>query len=266
MKTLYTSLLIVVSAFLLVACEKEDAEYAAMQDPSSGGGMNFEEIDQTVYTAMGTLVRIEQTGAILLEQDNGFSVYVTNPDMLTALGDFRTGDRFFYTYRLTTQKNNTLYIYIVEAHPVTVLTQQKDSSGDKPLFASGGEGSSVGGSLPGDSVQTSKPNANDPVSIVGRHIAGHYLNLQYQYRTQESGATPHRFTLTLQTEEPDANGWLTMDFCHDANGNRQEVVRIGYASIALPEIPGFSVGRLKGITFRFYSLEEKQETIRLELE
>lgn len=234
MKTFYICLLIAVSALVGSACQEGDGDYE-MMDPAPSQNFVSGTTNGEIKTGMGTIARIEATGAILMEQDNGTTAIVTNPALLTNLGAKQSGERYFYTYRITTL-DNTVYIELLEAYPVILLTLEDEVDDEK---------------------------ADAPVSIVGQNISGHYLNLQFQYRTQESGSNSHRFHLTSLQEQPDGDGHLPLEFRHDANGNRQEVVCIGYASLLLSELPGYREGTLKQLSIRYNDLEGKQGKVEL---
>lgn len=223
---------------LLALCACNEGEEYDLSDGypnlnTSNGSSNEEG---SLLASMATVLEVNDNGRIVLLQDNGLKVYVSNPSILTNNSADHVGDRLFYTYYIQNEKENCI-IYIVEMQKADVLSPETE--------------------VPAGS--------DDPISIVGANRALDYMNIQFQYQGNKSRPKGHTFHVVINNPTPYDGGYISLSLRHNANGDKAEETYIGYASVLLKELPNYSTATLKGVDIHYYSLDKEEKTVRLEL-
>ncbi len=198
------------------------------------------------YAALGTVVTPSLTaGEAAVESDDEGIVYVMNPDMLTLNDANKEGQRIFYNYVETDapsgkEKSKESFIEITDL--LKILTKPID-------FLEEGEEDVYG---------------HDGIDIIFYNLCKNYLTLQFQILAS-GGNISHRISLVSNGEVPDDNGFLPLEFRHNAEGDDQNVTMPGYVSFLLTDAPGFREETLAGFKITYESINHGQQILTLTL-
>lgn len=206
-----------------------------------------DNLENTYNAALATVITASEVpGAAVLEKDNGELAYVVNPDMLTRADVNKEGQRIFYRYIGADSPNGQTnskgpYISITEV-VMKILTKPID-------FLKEDEEDVYG---------------QDGIYIVSYSLSEKYLTLQFQIMASNKNIA-HRISLVAKEDAtPDAEGYLTVELRHNAEGDTPESISYpGYVSFLLTDAPGYKEGTLKGYKMKYRNLNQGEETVTI---
>lgn len=206
-----------------------------------------QDMGNTYNAALATVITASEVpGAAVLEKDNGELAYVVNPDMLTRADANKEGQRIFYRYVGSDSPNGQTnskgpYISITEV-VMKILTKPID-------FLREGEEDVYG---------------QDGIYIVSHSLSEKYLTLQFQIMASNKNIA-HRISLVAKEDAtPDAEGYLTIELRHNAEGDTPESISYpGYVSFLLTDAPGYKEGTLKGYKMKYRTINQGEETVTI---
>lgn len=115
--------------------------------------------------------------------------------------------------------------------------------------------------------ETADSIGNDRINVIESWIAGDYLNLQYQFYHSNSEKIKHMLNLVVN-ETPEApapvEGYVTLEFRHNAYDDEQRTLGWGVVSFRLDEIAGQLEGK-KGLKIIVNTLYDGKQTYTVEM-
>lgn len=198
-------------------------------------------------TALATVITASEVpGAAVLEKDNGELAYVVNPEMLTLADANKEGQRIFYRYVGAESPNGQAnskgpYINITEI-VMKILTKPIDFLREDEEDVYGQDG----------------------IYVASYSLGEKYLTLQFQVMASNKNIA-HRISLVAKEDAaPDAEGYLTVELRHNAEGDTPEsITSPGYVSFLLTDAPGYKEGTLKGYKMKYQSINQREETVTI---
>lgn len=189
------------------------------------------------FMELGTVISTSNDGTAepVVEGDIYGKSHITNRSVLKDAGVDTEGQRIMYRFVESKssiasdnddpkQAISIFYIYKVLTKPMDVL-----AAGEEDVYG------------------------NDPIRILGMYNSAKHLNIQYQIRIGDRD-TKHRISLVAPPDAiPDKDGYLTVEFRHNAEGDTASEQVWGYVSYTLESLPGYKEGQLKGLNIRYKS-------------
>ncbi|MGL4851106.1 MAG: hypothetical protein ACRC3Z_00405 [Phocaeicola sp.] len=197
------------------------------------------------FTELGT-VRVVASDANLavVEGDVYGKSTITNSNVLSHYEANSEGQRIMYTFSedqtsqsVTTDQVIRIYeLYRVLTKPMDVL-----NAGEEDVYG------------------------DDKVNIVSYYLSDEHLNIQFQLLAQDR-TIKHRISL-VDTEGAyvDEQGYLHLEFRHNAENDRPVQLNWGFVSYTLNSIPGYEEGVLKGFKISYQSIYDGEKSITLEI-
>lgn len=108
---------------------------------------------------------------------------------------------------------------------------------------------------------------DDRINITDMWIAGNYLNIQYQLYHGNNPDKKHMLNLVVNETSDgknDKEGYLTLEFRHNANDDGQHSLGTGLVSFKLDKITG-QLKDKRGLNIRVRSLYDEERYITLDL-
>ncbi len=196
-----------VSMMLFSSCVDNDEKYL--------------EVGLPISTTIGTL-NDAGDGRLYIDSDLGNTLYVKNSEMLSSTG-FEAGQRIYAEFPAP-MVNKTpfvgevelLYAYAVKVKDVVALTDaNREEIGD------------------------------DPIDVYSIWNSKNYLNVQFHFLT--NGPDPHYINLVTVDGSQNVNGYVYLEFRHNANGNKPLKDYLGIVSFDIseymedPAVKGFMI-------------------------
>lgn len=239
-QTIIAWILLVASALGLSSCSSQGYD-----DDLSNVYMNG---DVTYNVDLATVVIPGETpGQVMIESDDLGYMYVANPTVLTKHDANREGQRIFYSYRGTGSPlglyDSRTYVFIIDL--VKIRTKAIDVRSDSEADVYGTDG----------------------IGIIGHSLSKKYLTLQYQIKMSDNNVA-HRISLVVEDGAvPDEDGFLRMELCHDAAGDKPaEISQPEYVSFLLASAPGYVDGSLRGLNIKYLTLDGEETWLKLAFE
>lgn len=191
------------------------------------------------FIELGTVTSTSNDGTTepIVEGDIYGTSYITNKNVLKNSEADIEGQRIMYRFvesklNETTENSDAkkqsisiFELYKVLTKPMDVLTEgEEDVYGD------------------------------DPINIIGAYVSAKHLNIQFQMQNNDQ-EIKHRISLVGTPETaPDTDGYITVDFRHNAEGDMANNLSWGYVSYTLESLPGYKDGKLKGLNIKYNSI------------
>lgn len=190
------------------------------------------------FIELGTVVSTSNDGTTepVVDGDLYGESYITNKSVLKSAEADTEGQRIMYRFTESQfhqpaedgQKKQSIRIFEI----YKVLTKPMDvrTEGEEDVYG------------------------NDPINIIYAYNSPKHLNIQYQMLTY-SIDIKHRISLVGTPETtPDADGYIDVEFRHNADGDKTSNLVWGYVSYTLESLPGYKEGKLKGLNIRYNSI------------
>lgn len=200
-----------------------------------------------VNAALATVVvPSEVAGETMIESDNEGCAYVVNPSILTHHEANNKGQRIFYTYRSAESpvgSQNSRAPFIEINYLKKILTKHIDllKEGEEDIYG------------------------HDGINYLSYNMGKTHLTLQFQLLMTNGSNISHRISLVAKGDAmPDADGYLTVELRHNAEGDTQQhVSNAEYVSFPLSSAPGYKEGTLKGFKMKYNSIYYGEETVTI---
>lgn len=174
-----------------------------------------EEDDPVVfYTGMGTVVN--NNGVPAIDFDHAPVMLPADPQLLYACNAQHPGQRVITTFNYLGNDKDSRSILLRVVY--RVLT--------KPFF-------------PQPTAHQSDSLGHDGANLDAVWIAGEHLNVRFNIAGSFYNLAPHFISMICADPKPDAEGYVNLEFRHNANNDFPEVRKMGYVSFPLKQtVPG----------------------------
>lgn len=188
------------------------------------------------YTGMGTVVDANSLPAI--DFDNAPVLLPADPELLYACNAHHPGQRVITTFNYVGNEKDSRSILLRVVY--RVLT--------KPFF-------------PQPTAHQSDSLGHDGANLDAVWIAGGHLNLRFYIIGSFMNLAPHFINMICADSKPDAEGYVNLEFRHNANHDFPEVLKPGYVSFPLSSTSN-------GVKYRvsYKALDGTQRTLIVEPE
>ncbi|WP_455673289.1 NigD1/NigD2 family lipoprotein [Phocaeicola sp.] len=192
------------------------------------------------FIELGTVIATSNGGSTepIVEGDVYGKSYITNKNVLKDQEVDVEGQRILYRFIESKTNGTTDTNDDTKKQSISIFELYKVLT--KPMDILAEDGDDVYG--------------DDPINILGAYASAEHLNIQYQLLMGDPDIK-HRISLVGAPDTtPDAEGYITVDFRHNAEGDNGGVMRWAYVSYTLESLPGYKEGKLKGLNIRFNSI------------
>ncbi|MDR3119208.1 MAG: NigD-like protein [Mediterranea sp.] len=191
------------------------------------------------YLAIATFRAAENHGGYYFTLDDGQKMYPQQPSS----GGMEDGQRVYVYFDILDEKTDG-YKYTIEVKGIEkILT--------KELFVM--------------DEQTADSIGDDKIDITGIWLGDGYLNIRFQFSGAHYPAKPHMVNLVRNdiegaNEEADEEGYLSLEFRHNAFDDSQTALLNGIASFKGP----FIEKDLKGLKVRYNSINNGIKHVKVD--
>ncbi|MBR2862758.1 MAG: hypothetical protein IKB97_04265 [Bacteroidaceae bacterium] len=162
------------------------------------------------YTGMGTVVN--SNGLPAIDFDNAPVMLPVDPELLYLCNAQHPGQRIITTFNYLGDDKDSRSILLRVVY--RVLT--------KPFF-------------PQPTAHQSDSLGHDAANLETVWIAGEHLNVRFNIAGSLYNLAPHFISMICADPKPDAEGYVNLEFRHNANGDFPEVLKVGYVSFPLKQ-------------------------------
>lgn len=208
-------------------------------------GMNN---DLPYNAALATIIiPSEVPGEAVIESDNEGTAYVVNPDILTINEVNKEGQRIFYSYTnaenpKANSESKGPFINITKLQKVLTKSIDILKEGEEDVYG------------------------YDAITLISYNLGKTHLTLIFQILGYDS-KIKHRISLVATAgAKPDAEGYLSVELRHNAEGDRQVNPGSGYVSFPLSNIPGYKEGTLKGFRMKVNFINNGEDIVTISKE